>query len=116
MLRASARALKYCAALGICVAVAVCAVCVTTSAAQSAKEGRPQSGTVAHSTSNASPIYGVTIPPGYRDFKLIAVNHLVAGKVDQLRAQLGNDIANKAIKEGRVPFPDGAIIVAMHWT
>ena len=65
----------------------------------------------------ASPIYGVTIPPGYRDWKLIAVAQLlVAGKTDQLRAQLGNDIAIKAFKEGKVPFPDGSIIAAIHWT
>jgi len=64
----------------------------------------------------ASPIYGVTIPPGYRDWQLIAVNHLVIGKLDQLRAQLGNDIAIKAFKEGKLPFPDGSIIAAIHWT
>jgi hypothetical protein len=64
----------------------------------------------------SSPIYGVTIPTGYRDWKLIAVdNLLVPGKADQLRAQLGNDIAIKAFKEGKVPFPDGAIIAAIHW-
>jgi hypothetical protein len=63
----------------------------------------------------ASPIYGVTIPPGYRDWKLIALNQLSAGKVDQLRAQVGNGIAIKAYKEGTRPFPDGAIIVALHW-
>ncbi len=64
----------------------------------------------------AAPIYGVTIPAGYRDWKLIAVDHLVIGKVDQLRAQLGNEIAIKAFKEGKVPFPDGSIIAAIHWT
>ncbi len=66
----------------------------------------------------AAPIYGVKIPGGgYRDWKLIAVDQLlVAGKADQLRAQLGNDIAIKAFKEGKVPFPDGAIIAAIHWT
>jgi hypothetical protein len=65
----------------------------------------------------AAPIYGITIPAGYRDWKLIAVdNLLVAGKIDQLRAQLGNDIAIKAFKEGKLPFPDGAIIAAIHWT
>src|SRR3984957_11130821 len=64
----------------------------------------------------AAPIYGIKIPPGYRDWKMIAVNQLVMGKVDQLRAQLGNDIAIKAIKDGKLPFPDGAIIVALHWT
>ncbi len=66
---------------------------------------------------DSSPIYGVKIPAGYRDWKLIAVDHLlVAGKVNQLRAQLGNDIAIKAFKEGKVPFPDGTIIAAIHWT
>jgi Cytochrome P460 len=63
-----------------------------------------------------APIYGVRIPAGYRDWKLIAVNHLlIEGKADQLRAQLGNDIAIKAIKEGKIPFPDGSIIAAIHW-
>ena len=38
-------------------------------------------------------------------------------KVDfnQLRAQLGNDIAIKAYREEKLPFPDGAVIVALHW-
>ena len=65
----------------------------------------------------AAPIYGVKISPGYRDWKMIAVDHLLlAGKSDQLRAQLGNDIAIKAFKEGMLPFPDGSIIAAIHWT
>ena len=66
---------------------------------------------------NASPIYGVTIPHGYRDWQLIAVKQLhFAGMGEQLRAQVGNDIAIKAFKEGTLPFPDGAMIVAVHWT
>jgi hypothetical protein len=65
----------------------------------------------------AAPIYGIKLPVGYRDWKLIAVDQLqVAGKTDQLRAQFGNDIAIKAFKEGKIPFPDGAIIAAVHWT
>ena len=36
------------------------------------------------SDEEAAPLYGVKIPPGYRDWKLIAVDHLqVAGKADQ---------------------------------
>jgi len=69
-----------------------------------------------HADEEAAPIYGVTIPPGYRDWKMIAVAQLVTDKTDQLRAQLGNDIAIKAYQEGKLPFPDGAIIVALHWT
>jgi hypothetical protein len=70
-----------------------------------------------HADEETSPIYGVKIPAEYRDWKLIAVdNLLIAGKVDQLRAQLGNDIAIKTFKEGKVPFPDGTIIAAIHRT
>ena len=61
-----------------------------------------------------APIFGVTIPPGYRDWQLISVTH-EEGDFNQLRAQLGNDIAMKAYREGTLPFPDGAIIVALHW-
>jgi hypothetical protein len=62
----------------------------------------------------AAPIFGVTIPPRYRDWQLISVTH-EEGDFNQLRAQLGNDIAMKAYREGTLPFPDGAIIVALHW-
>ncbi len=73
--------------------------------------------TSGQSDGDSSPIYGVKIPAGYRDWKLIAVDQLlVAGKADQLRAQFGNDIAIKAYQEGTIPFPDGAIIAAIHWT
>jgi hypothetical protein len=64
-----------------------------------------------------SPIYEVAIPSGYREWQLIAVdNLLVAGKTDQLRAQLGNSISMQAFKDKTLPFPDGAIIAAIHWT
>jgi hypothetical protein len=65
----------------------------------------------------SSPTYGVKIPAGYRDWKLIAVdNLLLSGKSNQLRAQFGNDIAIRAYKERTLPFPDGSIIAAVHWT
>jgi hypothetical protein len=40
---------------------------------------------------------------------------LEGSKVKQLRAQLGNDTAIKAFREGTLPFPDGTIIAALHW-
>jgi Cytochrome P460 len=67
-----------------------------------------------HPNKEASPIYGVTIPEGYRDWKLISVDE-EAGDFNQVRAQLGNDVAIKAYREGKLPFPDGSIIVALHW-
>ena len=96
-------------ALGVCGAIGVCTLYVTKSTAQSAGDGQTQA------ASNASPIYGITIPAGYRDWRLISVDHLAGSNLKQLRAQLGNDIAIKAFREGTLPFPDGAIIAALHW-
>lgn len=59
-----------------------------------------------------SPIYGVTLPPGYRDWKLISVAQ-ENGKNNDIRAILGNAIAVKAFRQGIRPFPDGAIIVRL---
>jgi hypothetical protein len=61
-----------------------------------------------------SPIYVTEIPPRYRDWKLISVAH-EAGKLNDIRAILGNDIAVKAYREGTLPFPDGAIIARLAW-
>jgi hypothetical protein len=65
----------------------------------------------------ASPIYNIKIPAGYRDWRLISVNHLAGagGNLKQVRAQLGNDIAMEAFRAGKLPFPDGSIIAALHW-
>lgn len=58
---------------------------------------------------------GVTIPAGYRDWKLISVAR-EEGKLDDLRAILGNDVAIKASREGKLPFPDGTIIARLAWS
>ena len=74
------------------------------------------------SDGEAAPIYGIKIPQGYRDWRLISVKRLTGkqltgagGALKQLRAELGNDIAIKAYRDGTLPFPDGSIIVALHW-
>jgi hypothetical protein len=64
---------------------------------------------------DASPIYGIKIPEGYRNWQLISVNHLAGSNSKQVRAQLGNDIAIKAFRDRTLSFPDGAIIAALHW-
>jgi hypothetical protein len=71
--------------------------------------------TLGQAGGEAAPIYGVTIPSGYRDWGLISVGRLVGSNLKQSRAQLGNEIAMKALREGKLPFPDGAIIAALHW-
>ena len=63
---------------------------------------------------DASAVFGVTLPPGYRSWQLISVAH-EAGGLDDLRAILGNDIAARAFRDGVTPFPDGAIIARLAW-
>lgn len=62
----------------------------------------------------AAPIFGIKIPPGYRDWPVISVAH-EAGDNNDLRAVLGNDIAIKAYRAGKLPLPDGAIIARLAW-
>ncbi len=63
----------------------------------------------------AAPIYGIKLPAGYRDWKLISVAH-EEGNLNDLRAILGNDIAIKAYREGKLPFPDGTVIARLAWS
>ncbi len=68
-----------------------------------------------HSDGKADPVFGITIPPGYRDWKLISVAH-EEGNLNDLRAVLGNDVAIKAYRAGKLPFPDGTIIARLAWS
>jgi hypothetical protein len=63
----------------------------------------------------SSPIFGIKIPLGYRDWRLISVAH-EAGDLNDLRAILGNDAAIKASREGTLPYPDGTIIARLAWS
>jgi hypothetical protein len=105
--------LKYVGALGLCAALGTGIVFVTESAAQSRKAAEPPSGSGVNS-SNAAPIFGITIPPGYRDWRLISVAH-EEGNLNDIRAILGNDVAIKAYRQGTLPFPDGTIIARLAW-
>jgi hypothetical protein len=61
-----------------------------------------------------APIFVTNIPPGYRDWRLISVAH-EEGNLHSFSAILGNDLAIQAYREGKIPFPDGAIIAALHY-
>jgi hypothetical protein len=63
----------------------------------------------------SSPIFGIKIPSGYRDWRLISVAH-EEGRLNDLRAILGNDVAIGASREGKLPFPDGTIIARLAWS
>ncbi len=68
-----------------------------------------------HADGEAAPIFGIKIPPGYRDWRLISVAH-EEGNLNDIRAILGNDPAIKAYREGKLPFPDGSIIARIAWS
>ena len=61
-----------------------------------------------------APIFVTNIPPGYHDWRLISVAH-EEGNLHSFSAVLGNDLAIQAYREGKVSFPDGAIIAALHY-
>ncbi|MCJ9700702.1 MULTISPECIES: cytochrome P460 family protein [unclassified Bradyrhizobium] len=65
-------------------------------------------------TADASPIFGVTIPPGYKQWELIAPAE-EAAPLDELRAVIGNQTAIEAYQAGKLPFPDGTILVKRAW-
>jgi hypothetical protein len=87
--------------IGVMAAIAVCAIALTTFAG-----GRTDD--------EAAPVFGIKIPPGYRDWRLISVAH-EEGNLNDLRAILGNDVAINAYREGKLPFPDGTIIARLAW-
>jgi hypothetical protein len=67
------------------------------------------------SDEQADPIFGIKIPAGYRDWKLTSVAH-EEGNLNDLRALLGNDVAIRAYREGKLLFPDGTIIARLAWS
>lgn len=62
----------------------------------------------------SSAIFVTEIPPGYRDWRLVSVAH-EEGKLNDIRAILGNDTAIKVYRDGTLPFLDGSVIARIAW-
>jgi hypothetical protein len=62
----------------------------------------------------AAPTFVTQIPKGYREWRFISVAH-EEGNLNSFASILGNDVAIKAYREGKLPFPDGATIAALHY-
>jgi hypothetical protein len=92
MLHATTSALKYRLALGSCAVVALCTLYVTRPTARS-----NASPSIWRHNSGRIPRLEIDRRGHPSDRK---------EKVDQLRPQLGNEIAINAFKEGKIPFPD----------
>jgi Cytochrome P460 len=67
-----------------------------------------------HADGAAATPFVTEIPQGYRDWQWISSAH-EAGNLNSLGAILGNDVAIKAYRDGKLPFPDGTIIAALHY-
>jgi Cytochrome P460 len=96
--------------LGVSMAIVACTCCIARSEAQGGAEGRPR----AADAGKAVPIFGLKIPSGYRDWRLVSVAQ-EAGTLNDIRAILGNDPAIRAYRERKESFPDGAVIVRLSW-
>lgn len=73
-----------------------------------------QSASGSTTVDEASPIFGVTIPKGYRQWEVIAPAEESA-PLDELRVVLGNSTAVKAFRGEALPFPDGTILAKLAW-
>ena len=93
--------MKWIALLLVAVGALVCVVAALPPTAQPADEA-------------AAAIAAGKLPAGYRDWRLISVAR-EEGDLDDIRAVLGNDVAIKAYRERRRPFPEGTIIARLAW-
>ena len=63
----------------------------------------------------AAPVFGIKIPSGYRDWRVISLAQ-VGRPFNDLRVKLGNDVAIEAYRNGTRPFPDGTVIARLAYT
>ena len=68
-----------------------------------------------HAGGEPAPAFVTEIPQGYRDWKWISSAH-EAGNLNSLGAVLGNDVAINAYRAGKLPYLDGTIIAALHYS
>ena len=94
--------------------IAACGLVAGFTTVQSVSDIRGASAAVMLADGKSSPNFVTKIPSGYRDWKLISVAH-EEGNLNSFAAVLGNDLTIRAYREGKLPFPDGAIIAALHY-
>ncbi len=65
-------------------------------------------------TAASAALYVTEMPQGYRDWRWISSAH-EAGNINSIGALLGNDIAIAAFRSGKLPYPDGTMLAALHY-
>ena len=57
---------------------------------------------------------GLKMPPGFENWAVISISHRLDNK--SMRVILGNDVAVKAARDGRInPWPDGSVLAKVVW-
>jgi hypothetical protein len=67
-----------------------------------------------HASGESAAAVVTEIPHGYRDWRWISSAH-EAGGLNSIGAVLGNDVAIRAYRQGKLPFPDGTMLAALHY-
>jgi Cytochrome P460 len=65
-------------------------------------------------TGGTPAVPNIDLPNGYRDWTLISVA-AVGPPINDVRAKLGNDIAMADLRQGTIPYRDGAVIARLAW-
>lgn len=81
--------------------------------ARQAEESGPVASPAVGGASDASPIFGVSVPTGYRQCELVAVSYETA--FDEFRGILGDPLTIRAYGDATLPFPDGTILAKLAW-
>jgi hypothetical protein len=68
---------------------------------------------VGYADGESSPIFGVKIPDGHRQWELISISEDT--DKEQLKGIHGNAVAMKAYRDKTLPFPDGSVLVKLTW-
>ena len=66
----------------------------------------------ANGDTSVTPTNGIDLPAGYRDWSFISMAR-VGTPLNDMRVKLGNPAAMRTYREGKLPFPDGAIIARL---
>src|ERR1700742_1715227 len=106
MLHKNARVIRYLGALAGCLTLAGLTLHMARSEAQNAKAAPAQSAPAQSApvaSGRAVPIFGISIYPGYRDWKLVSVAH-EEGSLNDIRAILGKIRPSKLIVRRRFRF------------
>lgn len=95
--------------------LAIVIVCMIPASGQADKSSAMAAAPGQAGKSPTDAVYVTQMPSGFRDWRVISIAH-EEGSLHSLGIMLGNDVAIKAYRDKKLPYPDGTIIAALHYT